>query len=261
MNLRRWIVLQLAIIVLFGPWLPATMEVARMGLPWMRHPTGFAFAMAGYAGSFVAAAVMVILIAVAFYHGWRRRDHRIALLVLLAVVPVLAPVIYGTFTTRYGMAALIGLSLLVAYGAASIGQWACIAVVLAACGGWIATSSPGHARYPGFTYKPDMRSAAGYVLAHAEPGDAVDLVLMQPIWQAFEHYIDGHPFPHVSDLQTSEFPRVWLAVSDPETAQSAPGFARFTVVSEHFYDGVVLFELQLQNPSTLPGVSSSPQLR
>jgi len=251
-NLRRWIVLQLAVAVLFGPWVPATMEVARMGLPWMRHPTSFALAMEGYAGGFWAAVVMCAATIAGLAWSRRRAPFEIALLILLAIAPVLGPVLYGTFVTRYGLPALIGLSLLLAYATASIGRWACVAIILAASASWAATSSPGHPRYPGYTPKPDMRSVAAYVARHAQPTDAVDLRLMQPIWQAYEHYARSNPLTRVDSLETTEVEHIWLPVSNAQDTQSDPGFARFEVVSRHDFEGVILLELRLRNASGVP---------
>lgn len=241
---RRWIVLQLAILLLFGPWLPATIEVARMGLPWMLKPTPLVEAMQGCAGSAIGAIVLGALIALACYRGLRERDHRIALLLLLTTIPVVAPIVYGTFTTRYGLPALIGLTLLSAYGAAALGRWACIALVLLACGGWLATSTLGHARYPGYTHKIDVRPAAEYVLSHARQGDAADVQISRPIYHAFLHYTRNRPFPLVENLETTQQDRIWLAVPTRNAAAASPGFKRYEVLSEHAWDGVVLFELR-----------------
>ncbi len=243
-NLRPWIVLQLAILLLFGPWLPATIEVARMGLPWMLKPTPLTETMQSYAGTAAGAIVMVILIAIACYRALRERDHRIVLLLFLALIPVVVPIVYGTFTPRYGLPALIGLTLLAACGAASLGRLACVAIVLLAAGGWLATSSFGHARYPGYTHKIDVRSAADYVLAHARQGDAADVSLSRPIWHAFAHYTRDHPLPLIENLETAQQERIWLAAPIRDAATAAPGFDRYEILSEHAWDGVILFELR-----------------
>ena len=256
-GVRRWILLQLAIILLFGPWIAPTLEVARMGLPWLVKSTPFHDAMMSYAGGRIAATVMGIFCALALYRGWRRRDDRVLLLLLLAIVPVLGPIIYGVFTSRYGIAALIGLTFLTAYGAASLGRWACVIVIVLATLNWFATSTLGHARYPNYTHKSDVRSAAAYVLDHAHPGDAVNIAISRPIWHVFDHYTRGHPFPHVEE-PAWDTPRIWLLAPDATTANAAAERSHHSIASRHSYDGVELLELQAEphNPPAVP--TSSP---
>jgi 4-amino-4-deoxy-L-arabinose transferase-like glycosyltransferase len=252
----RWAILQGAVLLLFWPWIPATLEVARMGLPWMVRPTPFHQAMAGYAGGYIALAALALLGIVAVIRAYRRRDDRITLPLLLALVPVLAPLAYGTFTTRYGIAALLGVTMLAAYGAAALGRWGCVVVVALAAIGWAATSTVGHARYPTYTPKPDLRTVARYLLDHARPEDEMENRLGHLDSAVFAHYAGA---PNSENVRPE---RIWLIVP-PAPAATAP--AGYELVAQRAFDGVTVVELH-RKPTTAPasepvGPASVPSSR
>jgi hypothetical protein len=255
---QRWMILQLALPVLFWPWIGPTMEVARMGLPWMARPTPFIEAMAGLAGGYVALGVFGVPAVIVIGLGVRGRDERVLLPLLLCVVPVLAPIVYGVFTIRYGIAALLGLSLVAGYvtqtrsGPSRVRSGAGVAggivLVLLAGVNWMCTSHLGDAHYPGFTPKPDIRDAAAFVLSHARPSDAVDLHfsnLDQVVW---EHYTRDHPLPAGADAR-------WLITTAP--LDGSPSTLR-QVLARHEFGGVWVFEIEPSAPATVP---SSPPVK
>ena len=252
-TLRRWIMLNAAVVLLFGPWLPATMEVARMGLPWLTKSTPFHEALAGYMG-LIAGLPMIGLGGFAIGMGLRRRDDRVLLLVLLALLPVLGPIAHGAFTTRYGIASLTGLLILVAYGAASIGRWACIAIVVIAAANWVIKSSLGHARYPNYTQKIDVKSAARHVFKHPQPGEVV-VAGSRGIWHVLEHYTRGGKVALFEDISKTDAERLWF-VAPAEAAAPPPGYE---VVASRVFDGVVVMNLHRvpTEPATTRGVPST----
>ena len=259
---RRWILLQAAILLLFGPWIGATIEVARMGLPWLMHSTPFHQAMMSYAGGVIPALVMAGLSAVAAVIAWRRRDDRILLLALLVLLPVIGPLARNLFVPRYGIAAMIALPLLVAYAASAIGRWACVMVVMLAALTWALTSSPGHARYPHYQQKPDVRSAARYVIAHAQEPAAV-VAGTRPFWNVLEHYTLGtsvRVYGYFSALEESEAKAadVWLAAATDAEAGAAVAGRPYDVIARTEFEGVVLLRLSRRaEPATNPVVSSA----
>src|SRR5207249_2330381 len=104
--------------------------------------------------------------------------------------------------------------LLAAYEAAGLGRWACFTLVALAAVKWAATSSLGHARYPGFTPKPDIRSAARFILAQATREDAVVSRMSSLDSLVFDHYTRGH------DLRRAETTdeAAWLIIPAGATA-------------------------------------------
>jgi mannosyltransferase len=256
---RRWLTLNGAVVVLFGPWAPATIEVARIGLPWLVKSTTVCDAMVGYAGSVVPAIAMAALSAAAVVRAWRRQDDRIGLLVLLGVVPVIGPIAYGAFTTRYGIAALIGLTMLVACGAAGIGRWACIAVVVLAAVTWGMTSTPGHARYRNYTPKVDVRGAMVLVRGWASDADVV-VAGTRGIWHVMERYQPGtglRIFMDVDAVAKERAERVWMiAPSGPSGADLA--VTGYEGSRKSSLDGVDVWELRrVREPATTRSVPST----
>ena len=251
---RRWLTLNAAVIVLFGPWVPATIEVAQMGLPWLTTSTTFLDGIVGYAG--IAAILFVAFSALAIIWAIRGRDDRVLLLVLLALVPILGPIAYGPFTTRYGIASLIGLTTLAAFGASRIGRWACVMLVVFAAAGWAMTSTLGHPRYLNHTPKADVRGAVAHVRAHAAEGDVI-VAGTRGIWHVAEHYVKGTELPLIKELDTIDRQRpqrVWLVA---EAGSELP-LNGYQVKSRRALGRVEVLELQRSiEPATTTGVPST----
>lgn len=263
----RWLVLQAAVVVLFGPWIGPTRTVATMGLPWLHRSAGFVAAMTCYAGSVTGLALVACLCLIAVSFGWHQRDDRILLLLLLAILPVLGPIAYGIFTPRYGIGALIGLVLLCAYAAARLGRATSVGLVVLASIGWWTSSTFGHARYPGYTEKPNVRSAAEYLRYHVKPGDVLINGPSGLMWPAVARYAR---FPNLTlvenqmELDGSTPSRVWMIARDRATADAAVDGKGYAARSRHAFDGLVLLELQriaTTEPVPSTAVSSFRPLR
>jgi hypothetical protein len=258
---RRWLTLNAAVIVLFGPWVPATLEVARMGLPWLTRSTPFHQAMIGYAGGVVPAIALAGLCLLAVVRAWRKRDDRVVLLLLLALIPVLGPIAYGTFTTRYGIAAMIALPLLAAYGVAGIGRWACVVVVVLAVVAWAGTSTLGHPRYLNYTPKPDIRAATKHALMRPEGGRNI-IATSRGITHVLEHYTRGTPLKLLGDIESLQHERptrLWLVAPDLASAEAAARQYDYVILTRRYFDGVVLLQLHAtrREPATTTGVPST----
>jgi hypothetical protein len=256
---RRWILLNAAVIVLFGPWVPATLEVARMGLPWLSKSTTFRDAMVGYAGGVVPAIALAGLAGIAIVRAWRWRDDRVMLLALLALVPLIGPIAYGTFTTRYGIAALIGLTMLVACGAAEMGRWACVTVVLLAAVTWGMTSTLGHARFLNFTPKADVRGAMALVKQRASERDVV-VAGTRGIWHVMERYAPGSGvriFMDANAFAGERAERVWVIAPNGITGPDLP-MTGYEVKGRTALEGVDVLELRRDaEPATTQSVPST----
>jgi hypothetical protein len=243
--LRRWVTLNAAVVVLFGPWIPATREVAQMGLPWIIRPPAPHEAIAGYAGGVVAAVVAGFLCAIALWRGWREKDDRAGLLALLIIVPVVGPWLYGPFSIRYGIVALLGLAILCAYVAAWMGRIACGALVILAAANWMISSDLGHPRYPGFTYKRDVRSAAASVRERAGPSDGLNAASSPYLRHSLEYYLRDVPLKWTDDLASPAAPpRVFLTAPDSAAAQAAVAGSGYAIAFEQAFEGIVLLELR-----------------
>ncbi len=252
---RRWLTLNASVIVLFGPWVPATLENARMGLPWLTKSTTFLEAFVGYAGFLPMLGILGLCAGAAISEAARRRDDRILLLVLLAIVPVLGPITYGMFTTRYGIAALIAVTMLAAYGASGIGRWMCVVLVMFAALGWAMTSTLGHARYLNYTPKADVRGSMAFVRQRASDGDAV-VAGSRVVGHVMQHYARGTQLRTFMgfDAMPKRAERVWvIAPSGPDLPVTG-----YELVSETSFDGVDVRELRrVGEPVTTRSVPST----
>ena len=252
---RRWLTLNAAVLVLFGPWAPATLEVARMGLPWLAKSTTWREAVTGYSG-IVLAWPMIGLSALAITRAWRMRDDRVLLLILLATVPVFGPIAYGQFTTRYGIAALIGWTMLAAYGASAVGRWMCIVLVAVAAANWAMTSTLGHPRYVNYTPKADVRGAIRFISGRANPQNGV-VAGSRGIWHVAEHYTQGTAFRVVDGmdaLPSTASDHVWL-IEPAGPYRVIPGYDERSRLP---LEGVIVRELwRREEPATTPSVPST----
>ena len=260
--LVRWLALNAAIVVLFGPWIPATREVAQMGLPWLTRPTPFHEAIASYSGGVVAGITVGMLCGIALWIGWRRGDDRVLLLALLVIVPTVGPWLYGPFTVRYGIVAMLGLTLLCAYAADAMGRAASAGLVVLAAIGWAGSSDLGHLRYPDFTHKPDVRAASWFLQTEARAGDGLYTALTPLLGPVFDYYLEEDAPKRIADFVSPEAqPTTRLFVTAPTAETDLPASA-YTIVSRHRFDGVILFELRHSKavePTHTPGVPSPPE--
>lgn len=218
--LRRWVVLQAAAVLLFGPWIPKAMNVASAGQPWMPMPH-VAEAMLQYVSPWPALVALLLLAVVGLVVGMRRREIAGPFGVLLLAACVVTPIVlsagrHSLFTPRYGIAGLIGLYLAAAAGAAALGpRWGSLAIVVACL-----PTLPGLAYDVRFglnmQVKPDFRGAAQAIESRANAGDIVwcpDYTLVRPL----RHYLSRGDLTVVDQptLPNDGGPLVWLVRSGP----------------------------------------------
>jgi 4-amino-4-deoxy-L-arabinose transferase-like glycosyltransferase len=221
-NLRRWLILQAAVLVLFGPWIPATREVMQMGLPWMRHPTSVLQTLLTFSGG-TSGLILILLLLASAACRWNRWCW---LLLGLIVLPIVAPIAYGIFVPRYGIAALVGFALLGGYGAARGGAVTCIACVI----GLAMLASPPPP-------KPDLRAVAAELTRAG--ADAVYLNRSEGFSnRVLDYYLAGRGPRRVDEPPPLPLPRLWLVTSD---LKPLPGYA---IASEHRFTAVNLLLLE-----------------
>jgi hypothetical protein len=201
LDLRRWVILHFSVVLLFAPWIPATREVAAMGLPWMLRPTPVHETYLAYAGGVAALVAYVMLIGVGMIRarGWKW------VLLGLVVVPVVAPVMYGVFVPRYGIGALIGMTLLAGYGASRGGWTACIAAVVAL--GVLAKPQ---------AVKADFRSVASYLVEHGTTNDVRVNRTQGYTDRVIDYYLAGRGPARVEAFPAKAQATVWLITNDPK---------------------------------------------
>jgi hypothetical protein len=220
MPLRRWIILQVATVLLFGPWIRKAMDVASAGQPWMPMPH-IAEAMRQYVNPWPALAAMLLLALIGLVIGLRRREIAGPFGVLILAACVVTPIVLSTarhslFTPRYGIAGLIGLYLAAAAGAAALGpRWGSLALVLACLPTLSGLASDARLGLNA-QLKPDFRGAAQLIERHANADDVIwcpDSFVVRPL----RHYLtrsdlklDEH-----STLPADEGHVVWLVRSGP----------------------------------------------
>ncbi len=226
----KWVFLLALVGLLYLPWLPIlrlAMQLTGSGF-WIPplHVDDLTAAYWIYSNT-AGALVMVIAIGVAGCAVARKRSEGIAVM-LLATLPVVIPVMASIvlhrpmFTPRYGIAAVGGISLVVAMGlmAMNARARAVVLVVLIA----VMLAGPGPApESPGFSReKQPWREIGEYLRGRMEPAA---LVMYSPGFTKihFEYYVrrpdvrqlafqDSRPYPAIDD------DHFWLIVSGPRRA-------------------------------------------
>jgi 4-amino-4-deoxy-L-arabinose transferase-like glycosyltransferase len=198
-RLIRWVILQLAVIILFLPWLPSLLDRSKaiQGNFWIPIPTldtlkSYLFVFAGssrvlYAGLAVIAVAVLALSA----RRWRTDAElsvapdgidlsyfeRLLLPALWLLVPMalgyaLSHVLQPFLMVRYVIAASLGLYLLMAAGVAALSRGR-TAIAAALSVGVVALNLQALGAFYSEPRKHDWRGATALVLADLKPGDVV----------------------------------------------------------------------------------------
>jgi uncharacterized membrane protein len=248
----RWLLLNIAVIALFSPWLPTA-------ITWTRYisssfwtppmtPMQIARTYELYAGSWIALALLLLLSAVGVARRWDRRA--MPLLLGLLLLPVLIPSIVGalsrpSFTDRYAIFAAAGLCALAAAGIEALRwTWLRIAYIAAVC--ILAFAGRAHV-----FEKPDWRRAGEYLTASMRPTDAA-VINRKNHRYLYEYYVrrpdvrltgfDGPALPLTLPLPARK--HIWLIASDsgfPPSQMLAR--APWNVLSRRSFGPIEIFEL------------------
>lgn len=252
-EVRLWLTLFGATAVLFGPWVPtfldlATSTRANFGRMDVLGP------LTDYAGSPPLLLLVALLLALASAYAVRHRDPAFVLPLLLATLPALLPVLLAlgrasSFTSRYAIAILIGLTLTAAYAVASlprrIGAATLVLLLALATPPLYTDLRHGRTAIP----KPDARSAAAHIAAHASPGDRwawSDFLLSMPL----RRYLGPADLTEAdAGILRSPPPsgRVWYCLythADPSLAHAdVAANTPYRLLSRHHFPGVTVVEL------------------
>jgi len=173
----RWVLLTAIVAMLYTPWIRIVLVWLRevRGWFWQQHSSWYdiPWAYVCYLGSTPFVLSLAVLAALAF---WRHRSRRIELLTfaLVALLPVVIPVttsmlIKPTFSPRYGIAAMVGVTALGAAGVSAFKPlWIRGTIALAIL---LVAMTPTTFPEP----KADWFAVAAYLRTQVRPGDSVFL--------------------------------------------------------------------------------------
>jgi hypothetical protein len=274
---RRWLLLTVAVLALFSPWIPTTITWTRLVSssfwtpPLTPAQIGRTYQL--YAGSWAVLALLVLLAIVGIARKWDRRA--MVFLFGLMLFPVFIPAIIGvltrpTFTDRYAIFAPVGLYALAAVGIASL-RWKSlrIAYVAALCVLSMANVNQ-------VFEKQDWRRAGQYLTTAMRPTD-VAVINRKNNRFLYDYYVrrpdvrlvgfDGPALPFTLPLPPGR--HVWFIASNSAfTPSEMLARAPWQVLSHRkFDDHLEIFELtddaattQASQPTTsaTPPPSRSP---
>jgi 4-amino-4-deoxy-L-arabinose transferase-like glycosyltransferase len=233
---RSWVAIQLAIVLLYTPWLPTAIHQVQVGQgTWWRIPLPprmiltdiWLFFVLGPSrpvpvakfGPLTSAVALVVFIALVL--GWRKRTASWAFALICLVVPVALIVLAGSrlpiYTDRYTLIAAPGLALVVGMGVAACwdaldGQSKRIVWVGRVAGAVLWAASivapwPHLDRYyhqPAY-WREDFERAAQYVMDTTGRDDAVILLgCYQPMMQYYRGEAAVIRFPQQGDSVQNE---------------------------------------------------------
>jgi uncharacterized membrane protein len=274
---RRWLLLNVAVLALFGPWIPTTITWTRFvstsfwAPPMTPAQIGRTYQL--YAGSWAVLALLVLLAIVGIVRKWDRRAN--ALLLGLTLLPVFIPAIIGAltkpnFTDRYAIFAPAGLYALAAVGIASL-RWKALRIAYVAALCVLSMASVKHV-----FEKQDWRSAGQYLTTSMRPTDVVAINRKNNRF-LYDYYVrrpdvrlvgfDGPALPFTLPLPRDR--HVWFIASNSAfTSSEMLARAPWRVLSHRkFDDHLEIFELtdaaattQASQPTTsaIPPPSRSP---
>ena len=255
---RQWLLMQGIIALAIGPWVNRQLMAARIGSPWMHMPH-FSTALTSYAGSVPLLVVFALLTLFAACQV-RQRSSGFWFAVLLATLPVAIPILASTpkhplFVPRYGIAALVGIELLVASGVVALGRVGSLTALLLI----FALATPGLASdlYHGTTaeHRADVRSAAAWVDDHASP-NAGYLCTDGLQSRVFDLYLRR------ADLHRSDAPPAaageWWLIFQPTTDGHVPLVPQgFQLQARRDFNGVSVADFRRPKPQDAIGSTSA----
>jgi hypothetical protein len=254
-TLTRWILLNVAVLALFSPWIGTAIAWTRSvnaGF-WIAPMTpleiGSAFHL--YTGSWWSLGVLIASSIIGIILMPHRK--RLILLIALATVPVVIPVIvswltHPSFTERYAIIAPAALEALAGIGIAAIGL-AFVQVLFIIAFVALAFALPAH-----MPPKPQWRQAGRYLDSHMRAGDLA-VVTRKNATYLYDYYVhradvrrlgfDGTALPLSLPIEPSSR-HIWLVVhSDLLTpAQILDRATWARIDSRRHFRGVDVFELE-----------------
>jgi uncharacterized membrane protein len=246
-NLRRWLVLQAAVLCLMIPWLGQTLEVWAIGATWI-GPTTVRDVIQTHACSAIVAGLWLACAILAMALAIRRDLVAASFCLSVWLVPILLPQAISALRQpmlipRYALPSLAGITLLCGYviaRAARRGKALGVCAVAVVIGSALWISGPLLALGQTVQHRADLRSAGAVVRSNAQPGDGVHAPLL---FQApFEHYCGRSDLAIVKELATSlqlEPPpgRLWTVSPSHEAAPLLEGFGQTDTWT---FEGVVV---------------------
>jgi mannosyltransferase len=258
LRLPRWLILQLAIVALFAPWIPIAIRWTHT-LPISAFPPpanldDIAASYRLYCGS-TAMVLVLVALAVFSWHGFSTRAkqnprvknscHAILAISLMLVPVVLPIVIFHRFTDRYAIVAPAGLYLAAACGIARI-RWRTIQCLLV-----ISLAAMSYRDGANDWRKPDWRGAGEYLNRCMRPTDvaAVNRRLSRYLYDYYVHRPDVPRKAFDGDAIQLGLPlpadqHVWLVLAN-ETNPPRDILARgnWHVISQRKFYEVIVLEL------------------
>lgn len=243
--LRNWLLAQLAILALWGTWLPAYVQQAVHGesYAWIPRPTVGSVLSGAYAiyGGVVRAtpylleALVVLVLSALGLWSWKHDRRWIAFLLIFGLAAPLGELIVSVwrpiFLTQTLIWAAVPLSVTVAAGLLRLRPRAFVAAALVVL---IALTGLGLRSYYFLHDKEAWDQAAAYVSERLQRGDAI-LFSVGFLQIPFDYYYSapstysvheiglsgtsGDPFVVLEETKTLS--RVWLVVSHPQPSTDA----------------------------------------
>lgn len=213
---RRWAAAYLAMGVLVAPIVYRSLTLGRNPINWVPRPGAHALwsavrSLAGESGIAVIAMTVVLALAVPAFR--RRHDHRLALVLSWALLPVVVSFVisqgHSIFLPRYLIVSSPGIALLIAVAISRLVPTVAAVSLIAI----VACAIPGLWHWYSRPPVEDWKSASAFLASHAQPGDGAAYEMSWAI-PALTYYGEGDLRWGPADdvLPTPIGRRVWLIV-------------------------------------------------
>jgi uncharacterized membrane protein len=268
---RLWLATQVAIALLFRPWLESMKRVWGAGEPWLVRPH-LGQTLLAYADTLPLLLVLLCLAALGTWFGIRRRRaHAVLFALLVMILPVAVPILLSQgkrsiFVARYGMTMQIGLYLLAGYGASSLGRRAAALMLATICLLALPNVTADFRAGLNVQRKAAVRDAAAYIAATASPGDGL-LCTEFNLSRVIRYYWPRRDLADVPALTQDAPSRVWLVFHEPrfvgstqseeQLLASYTAESRYQASRQQAFPGLVVVELQRLNPEDRSRVSTA----
>ena len=267
-SIRRQVGILALVALTFCPWLQTAQNMMHGTTVWMPRPT-WSNVAPSFVGTGIACVFSFGLLALSLVRFVRTRELAIIFAWLLASLPIAVPILmsqgrFPFFVPRYGLWAIGGLYIAMAFGLAAVpGRLAALVLLT-----FLAVQCPpilvDFRERLNMQVKPDVRAAADFIQRSAEPGDrfycASDLLGL-----TLQDYLRGTNVAELDKFNDagalSQVKRIWLLDSrDSNSAAQQRDFAQsefkaspFEIRNQWQYRGLSLFELIRKNdPKLLP---------